>query len=242
VSYGAQIAKPASPEPGGYGWRIGAERGANEREYASGSYRGQGGRIEAGVQRSDSGIAASASLDGAVVLADWDLFITNRIEDAFAIVDAGVAGVEVRRQNRAVGKTGRRGNILVPNLASYRSSRIDIDQDSLPLGAAIPTTSETVIPRELSGVVVNFGVEEDAAAALVTFRDEAGTYLPVGLEAQLIGGGAFVIGYDGQAYMAGLTSANQVVVDLGDGRSCRAQFTYRPHPDGQNPTEDVLCN
>jgi len=239
--YSAQIAKPAKDEPGSIGWRLGGERGEFEQEYASASYRSSVGEIEAGIRRSDSGVGLTVNAGGAVVVAGGGVFIANRINDAFAVVDAGAPNVTVLSQNRVVGKTGRGGKILVPDLAAHRPNQIAIDQDDLPLTAQIPSTNEIVVPREKSGVVVDFGVGKASAAALVTFRDRKGEYLAPGLEARLAGGEAFLIGYDGQAYMVGLKSANQVTVEFGDGRSCRAEFTYAGDPQMPGVVEDVVC-
>ncbi|MGG6495351.1 UNVERIFIED_CONTAM: fimbrial biogenesis outer membrane usher protein, partial [Bacteroidetes bacterium 56_B9] len=94
--------------------------------------------------------------------------------------------------------------------------------------ADIATTNEIVVPADRNGVVVNFGVKSSPRAALVGFVDAAGKPLRAGLEGHLdADGSAFVVGYDGQAYIRGLAAQNAVTIDLGEG-FCRAEFQYVP--------------
>ena len=54
------------------------------------------------------------------------MFATNRIDDAFAVVDVGAADVDVQFQNRPVGKTNRAGFLIVPDLKSYEPNTVSI--------------------------------------------------------------------------------------------------------------------
>ncbi len=92
-------------------------------------------------------------MDGAIAVAGGGVFATNRIDDAFAVVDVGAPDVDVQFQNRPVGKTDGQGRILVPGLNSYEPNTVSIDPKNLPVDADVPATKEVVVPADRSGVV-----------------------------------------------------------------------------------------
>jgi outer membrane usher protein len=238
----ADIAKSEQQENGGIGWRARTSEGQVANREASISYRAPFARVEAGVQQYDGDVRATAQMDGAIAVAGGGVFATNRIDDAFAVVDVGTPGVDVQQQNRPVGKTNRSGRILVPNLNSYEPNTVSIDPKNLPVDADVPATKEVVVPADRSGVVVKFGVSEAPQAALVTITDKNGTPLQAGLNGKLQGASEeFVVGYDGQAYIRGLSAQNSIEVSLGDGSKCRAAFSYKPVPGKQVVINDVKC-
>jgi NAD(P)-dependent dehydrogenase (short-subunit alcohol dehydrogenase family) len=63
-----------------------------------------------------SGIGRAAALlfaaEGAAVVAGGGVFLGNRIDDSFAVVDAGAPGVAVDYENRFAGKTDSSGKLL----------------------------------------------------------------------------------------------------------------------------------
>jgi outer membrane usher protein len=238
----ADIARSERPEDGSIGWRARTSEGQTPNRSAAASYHTPFARFEAGAQQYDRDFRVTAQMDGAIAAAGGGVFATNRIDDAFAVVDVGTPGVEVLHQNRPVGKTNRQGRILVTGLNSYEPNTVSIDPKNLPVDADIPTTKEIVVPADGSGVVLKFGVLEAAQAALVTLTDSSGTPLEAGLAGRIDGGSEdFVIGYDGQAYIKGLGRQNSVVIDRADGSSCRAAFPYEATPGRQVVIKDVVC-
>lgn len=238
----ADVAKSERLQDGSVGWRARTSEGETPSRSAAVSYRAPFARFEAGVQQYDNDFRATAQMDGAIAVAGGGVFATNRIDDAFAVVDVGAPDVDVQFQNRPVGKTDRKGRILVPGLNSYEPNTVSIDPKNLAVDADVPATKEVVVPADRSGVVVKFGVSEAPKAALVTLVDTSGTPLEAGLKGRIDGSSdVFVIGYDGQAYIRGLASENAVVIDRSDGSSCRAEFPYKPEPGQQVAIKDVAC-
>src|SRR5690606_20650394 len=115
-----------------------------------------------------------------VVVAGGGVFLSRRIDDAFAVVDAGAPGVEVSAENRPVGRTGRSGKILVPDLRAYEANSVSIDPAALPLDAAVGVTKQTVRPAHRAGARVDFGVEASAREALIALVGGDGRPLEVG--------------------------------------------------------------
>lgn len=230
-------------DPWDIGWRVFDAEGSSADRLASLAVRTPAGKIEVTGRQSGSRSSASVQLSGAVVAAGGGIFLSDRINDAFAVVDAGVPDVDVRLQNRHVGKTGRSGKLLIPNLASLRKSSIEIDPANLPVDVDTPSTETSVVPAERSGVVVTFGVETAGSSALVSFTRPDGSWVPVGSVGQTgQDGEEFVVGYDGQSYLRNLKDRNVVSVELADtGESCVAEFAFSPVAGTQVALEEVVC-
>lgn len=232
----ADLVKSEKQDVGSLGWRLHDAEGDGGTRSASASYRVAFGRMEAGVMQYGSGAQATAQIDGAAVFAGGDMFLANRIDDAFAVVDAGAPGIDVQLENRPIGQTGRSGRMLVPNLRSYDDNRISIDPSNLPLDATIDSTNEIVVPRGRSGAVVNFGVKADSRAVLVRLRTADGTPVETGATGKVAGSGiGFVVGYDGEAYVPGLAAGGRLTVDQPDGGRCQADVAKG------KTTADLLC-
>ncbi|MCR4265402.1 fimbria/pilus outer membrane usher protein [Nitratireductor sp. ZSWI3] len=227
---------------GGYGWRLRDTEGDRTNRAASASYRSRFARVEAGIEQHGDHFRSFGQIDGAVVAAGGGVFLSNRIDDAFAVVDTGAAGVDVEYENRPIGRTDRGGRLLIPVLRSYEPNKITIDPANLPVDATVGNTMEVVVPADRSGAVVRFGVDTDPRAALVTLRDEQGAFLETGSRGRLDGQSEdFVVGYDGQAFVAGLGSHNRIVIDQASRGRCAAEFDFEPRPGVQITIPDVTC-
>nr|WP_112524692.1 fimbria/pilus outer membrane usher protein [Phyllobacterium sp. P30BS-XVII] len=237
------IAKSERLEEGSYGWRLRTREGDNPDRLASASYRGRYARVQGDVEQFDGNTRASAQIDGALAVAAGGVFATNRINDAFAVVDVGAPDVEVLSENRPVGRTNRSGKILVPDLNSYEPNTVAIDPKNLPVDASIGSTRNIVVPADRSGVVVDFHVSQTSASAIVSLVDGTGKPLDAGLRGHVDGStDEFVVGYDGEAFIEKLRAQNIIVIERLDGSSCKAQFTYRAQPGTQIKISNVVCS
>lgn len=237
----SSIAKSLENQPGGYGWRVEYGDGEEHRLAASGQYVTSRNFISGNAYHQDGFNSANVGMDGALVVADGALFLSRRINSSFSVVDAGAPDVEVYSQNRLVGKTGKSGKILVPNIGPYQKNTIRIEADDLPLDAEIPETeTQTVVARN-SGSVVRFGVKRQTNSALVEFKLSDGSFAPPGSVLKLNGGEEeFIIGFDGQAYLSGLSAQNTTVLELEES-NCVANFVYSAVESGQTFIEGVIC-
>ena len=242
TSVTTDLVKAESAEIGSVGWRIRDTEGAITNRAAAVSYRAPFARFEAGVEQYEDLYRATGQVDGAVVFAGRDVFLSNRIDDAFVVVDAGAPGVDVQYENRQAGRTNRRGKLLVPDLRSYEPNQITIDPTKLPIDLTVDSTREVTVPADRSGTVVKFDVESDAQAALVTLRDEDGEFLETGAAGQVEGTSAsFIVGYDGQAFIKGLGEQNRVTVDQPTRGTCFAEFAFEPRDGEQVTIPDAVC-
>lgn len=233
--------KSSNMTPGSVGWRATVTRGATERIGGQVDWTGSYARVEAGALNAESSTHASVVVTGAVAAAGGGVFLSNRIDDSFAVVDAGAPGVKVLHENRAVGVTGADGRMLVPYLLSNQENRISIDPLTLPLDMEAPPSQKNVVPASRSGVVVELRGRQIDAAAVVVLKDAAGAVLPPGSTGKLAGSEeTFVVGYDGEAYLRGLGASNVVTVDIA-GKPCTARFDYKRGPAVQGRIEGVIC-
>ncbi|MGH6812413.1 MAG: fimbria/pilus outer membrane usher protein [Methylocella sp.] len=240
LTVASEVTKPLGQEPGSFGWLVSDLEGEQRLRSASAAYRGDYGVVAATAIQSQPGFAGTISQEGAIVAAGGDVFFANRIDDAFAVVDAGAPGLEVSYENRPVARTDASGKAIVPTLNAYQPNKISIDPRDLPLNASIATTQEILAPPDRSGVVADFGIRTDVRSAIVILDGANGQPLQAGLRGKTAGGRGFVVGYDGRAFIEGLKANNTAIVELASGE-CRAEFAYAPQGDSQVSIGPVVC-
>jgi outer membrane usher protein len=199
----SEVSSRSGNEPGSFSWRtrIAEGAGAGER-LASASYVTPHARIEAGLQHTQGRATAFAQATGALAVASGGVFASRRIDGAFAVVEAGAPGVPVLFENRPVGKTGRNGRLLIPDLLPYQVNKVALDTRFLPLDRHVEQQDYAVVPRRGSGATVKLAAARISNVALVTFVESDGQPLAVGSVGRLEGGSTdFVVGYDGEAYV-----------------------------------------
>jgi len=240
LAVASDINKPLGQEPGSFGWRLSDLEGEAVLRQASAAYRSGYGKIEATALQSQAGYAGTLSAEGAIVAAGGDVFFANRIDDAFAIVDAGAPGVEVFHENRPVAFTDQNGKAIVPSLNSYQPNKISIDPLNLPLDASIASTQDVVVPPDRSGVFADFGIRTGVSSAIVVLNGPDGRPLQAGLRGTTASGQSFIVGYDGRAFIEGLDPQNIATVAL-SGSDCHAEFSYAPNGNSHTVIGPVLC-
>ncbi len=241
MNYSVEAMKMIAPEPGSYGWRVRDVEGTSPYRAATAGYRSRVAQVEGSVRQNDGTVVASAQAEGAIALMGGGIFFANRIDDAFAVVNVGAPDVNVLYENRPAGKTNAQGQILIPSLASYQKNNIAIDPRDLPLDADAPVTQTLVTPAHRGGIVVNLDVKSEAKGALLVLHGKDGKVLAAGSSGKLEGGNEpFVVGYDGRAYVKGLSASNTVLVTHAGGE-CRASFPYTPDKDAQVSIGPVVC-
>ncbi len=240
LAVASDIDKPLGQEPGSFGWRLSDLEGEAVLRQASAAYRSDYGKIEAAALESRAGIAGTLSAEGAVVAAGGDVFFSNRIDDAFAIVDAGAPGVEVFHENRPAAVTDSSGKAIVTSLNAYQPNKISIDPSNLPLDASIASTQNVIVPADRSGVFADFGIRTSVASAIVILDAPDGRPLQVGLRGKTASGQDFAVGYDGRAFIEGLETQNKLTIALSTSE-CHAEFAYQPQGKGQTVIGPVVC-
>ena len=241
TSVTADLMKSEQPVVGSTGWRVRGSYGQNDIIAASGSYRSAIGRAEAGVEKFNDSVRGTAQFEGAIIVAGGGAFLANRVSDAFSVVDVGAPDVEVFYENRPIGKTNKRGKLLVSDLRSYEDNAISIDPSNLPLDASVSTTRQVVRPSDRSGAVVDFNVSADTRPALITIRNEAGDYIQTGASAQLNDDETTIVGYDGQVYAENIAETNTLIIRQSNGENCTVTFTAPAKANERTTIPDAVC-
>src|ERR687894_2722992 len=110
-------------------------------------------------------------------------------------------------ENRLVGRSNRRGKLLIPSLRSFQDNRLSIDSTLLPADVEVARTDMVVRPADRSGVAADFGVRR-VHAALVTLLDKLGRAIPLGSIAKVDGADDQPVGHDGAAYVSEIGRAH----------------------------------
>ena len=222
--------QPINPD-GGFGWHVRAQDGsADYGGLAELGYRGEDGEIRSGVQSLSGSTLGYADLNGALVFMDHQFFFAKQINDAFAVVSTnGTAGVPVMLENRPIGTTNARGDLLVTPLNAYQRNKLSIDPMQLPADVQIDRVDAEVVPSDRAGTLVKFGIEAVRAASVI-LHAATGKPIEVGSSVTLRGSGApaMLVGYDGMVYLEGLGEHDVLDVQTPHGR-CEAQLDYHPN-------------
>lgn len=216
--------------------------GGAQQTFGIMQYKSPVGLFSAGVSDTSGQTTVRIESQGALSLVDRGLFPSNMIYDSFAIVDtAPVNHVRVYQENRDVGITDRSGRLLVPDMHAFDVNHIGIEAKDIPADADLGLDRRIVRPQDRSGVVVRFPIQF-SHGALLKLVDRTGLPIPLGSTAMLLGASAPApVGYDGEAYLEGLSAHNRVSVALVNGKRCTATFDYKPVA-GDIPTiGPVVC-
>lgn len=237
-----RVGVPLGSQMGDVGWQL--RYGTGEHSELAGAVEARlpAATTEASLSYDGQSLSGSARVSGAIIATEAGFALANPISDAFAVVDAGYAGVPVLLENQQVGITGADGKFIVTGLRAYEPNRVGIDSRGLPLDAVVLSTRQDIMPGDRSGVVAAFGGTGTGGSALVTFRQADGQYLPVGTTGQAgPEDPVFMVGYDGQALVIGLHDTNRIEMTLPNGQSCVAAFDYSPIKGAQVSIPDVIC-
>jgi len=240
------VGQSATDQFGSTGWHLRAARGPREMLGMDVSQRTRIGRWDARAERSTSAgrhsVNARMQFDGALVFAGGGVFAANRIDNAFAIVNTGLAGVPVRYENRPIGHSNARGQLLLTGLRAFERNLISIDVMDLPLDACVDLTRLTVSPGWQSGAVVDFNVRPAPRSALISLHDEDGVPIPVGSGARLNEDDEVrVVGHDGQVYLPEIAGNNQLRVMRAGKPDCVFTFTAPADASGRQVISDAMC-
>ncbi len=233
VSGYAEMSRQGAHEPGSWGWSVRVADGRERAGHAILRHTTGFAQFEATGLYAGGTVSGTLQAEGAVALIGGDLHFARRLDQSFAVADAGASGVRVYRENRLVGTTGASGKLLVPDIAPFEPSAISIDPSSLPVDARVGATHAEAVAFTRVPALVAFGVARETDTALVEFVDGAGQLLPLGSVIARPGLPEDVVGYDGAAFLGALGARNDAVVTDPDGRRCRAHFAFAAQPGEQ---------
>ena len=222
--------------------RLRDSEGQNTARAVAVTYSDPTTRASGRIEQWDKAVSVKAEAEGALVLIGGEVFATRQIDDAFAVIDAGSPGVEVEFENRPIGKTGRRGKMLIPDLRSYESNAISINPESLPIHSSVDKTSEKIVPHTKSGVWMDFGIKTQIQSAVVVLKRQDGQFVAAGSVVSLEDGtDGNVVGYDGQAYLTEVSGRRRLVVSQTGFPNCGVDVDFGISGQGRNEFGPLAC-
>jgi outer membrane usher protein len=218
------------PSGDGYGYRLQSgnhvpHQGALLMQNRVGTYT-----LEAATFEGSSSVRAGMS--GGIAVLGGSAFLSRRITDSFGLVQVpGMENVRVYVDNQLVARTDAEGNALLPRLRPYDNNPVQVEHLDLRMDTHIGSLTANPVPYSRSGVLVRFPIER-SYGALMKLVSEDGGPLPPGAVVQVEGQETgFPVAMDGEAYVTGLKSVNQLRAATGD-KYCRfsVRFKESAHP------------
>lgn len=217
-------ASRSADSPGDVGWQIQNTAGAYRQRYAEVTYKGSRSRATYAVAQSGGVTSQRAGIRGALVGMDDAVFLSNWIDDSFAVVNAGgIGGVAVMMENRYAGRTDNEGRLLVTNLRAYDINKIAVDTLDLPLTLKMEQSERYVKPRGRAGTVVRFSTRRVSNVKLI-LKLSNGQFVPDGSTARSRKSGQVApVGYEGMTYLSELKLKDKLDVSMPSGATCKVR-------------------
>lgn len=193
--------------------------------------------LQGGVVAASGQLAGQLSASGSLIATGGTVFARSRSGNGYALIRAGdVEGIPVRLENRYVGKTDARGQILLQNLRPMTPQHINVDADKLPEDAVVLTSRHVIaVPNRAVGLVDIKAMYFRPVVLKVV--DAAGAPLAAGLPAVATPSGReTLVGFEGLVEFNTASGDRSLLIAAGNG-DCRVEI-----PDGlvQGGDEPVL--
>lgn len=218
----------------GIGYRVSAATGDVNRVNGRLSYQADFGNYDAELSWTDRKMGVRVVAGGSIGTVGGSVFAARKLTQSFAAVRVGnYDNVRVYADNQPVGRTNKKGVVIVPRLRPYEKNIIRLEVADLPIDAQLAGAEQAVRPYNRSGIEVRFDVKPAGGALLELFSAD-GEPLPAGAMVRLAGGAEeFVIAPGGQVYLTGLKARNEAEVSLGE-KNCKFSF-HLPKTDDPQP-------
>jgi outer membrane usher protein len=175
-----------------------------------------------------------ANANGGLAITGAGLMTARRLDQSFAVVQvADYPDMTVFVENQPVGRTDRKGRVLLDSLRAYESNGVSIDPKELPMDAMLATPATSVTPAYRSGPVVRFPVVRASAATLRLLLPD-GTPVPAGARVTTRNE-QVPVAMDGLVYLTAAAGRHEASAEW-QGRRCLFSFD---RPEGGDPQPDL---
>jgi len=202
----------------GVGYQLHSESGGPQ-QLMSGAvqYQGSYGRYELRHDAVGATQHSSLNVSGALVGVGGRLYASRAVRNSFALVRVpGVNDVRTYSSNQEIGRTDRRGNLLVPDLLPYYGNQLRIADGDVPFEYVVSNTQVMLAPPFRGGAVVQFPVQrvQQASGKLVIASGESERVPVYGELTVTVAGVAIVspIGRGGEFYFENLPAGRHAAV------------------------------
>lgn len=216
-------------------YRVAAERSATGGDSGGGSNYASANvsllprfaSLDLGYAQSDTSTSYNGRIAGGVVAHKEGVTLSPyQVQDTFGIVDVGdVAGVKISTSNGPVWTDGD-GQAVLPQLAAYRNSRIEVQTASLPRNVDLKNGYQTVGAGRGSVNHLAFDVIQ-ARRVLVTAVDGSNQPLPKGSSVLDTGNNFITTVLDnGTVFLSDADPRQVLKVSLPDDTTCTLTIEY----------------
>jgi outer membrane usher protein len=181
-----------------------------------------------------------ANANGGLAMTGAGIMPSRRLDRSFAVVEiADYADMTVYLENQPIGRTDRKGRVLLDSLRAYESNAVSIDPRELPLDASLASPAMSVTPAYRSGPIVRFPVVRASAATLRLVLPD-GTPVPAG--ASVITRNERVpVAMDGFIYLTAAAGRHTAAAEW-HGHRCEFSFERPENGDPQPDLGNVTCS
>jgi outer membrane usher protein len=170
------------PVGSGFGYQFRGESGDRRTATAMAQYQGSYGRYE--LRRDGIGATPTTTfnISGGLVAIGGGLHPTRAVRGSYALVQVpGVEGVRTLSSNQEIGRTGRSGSLLVPDLLPYYGNLLAITDSDVSLDYEVANVQMTIAPPYRGGAIALFPVRRiqrtvGAVAVVVDGREQVAAY------------------------------------------------------------------
>lgn len=208
-----------------YGAHSGGEGRSSSRAGASGTYRAPFAQLSASASSGSGSNQVSAGVSGSIVVHPGGVTLSQTVGDTFGIVEApGAQGASVL--NAAGVKVNGQGYAVVPYLNPYGMNTVNIDPKGTSTDVEFQSTSEQVVPRLGSVVMLKYKMVS-GRAALIRAPQSDDSPLPFGADVFDGDGRAVgVVAQDSQIFARGLQDQGALFVKWGRDASEQCRIDY----------------
>lgn len=159
--------------------------------------------------------AYTFSASGSLVFAGKSWGFTRPVYDSFAIVRTGnLEGVRTYLNNHEIGRTNRKGEIIIPDMNSYVSDVVSINDKDVPINYALEDIVLQFSPPWRSGTPIYFGTKKTQAFVESVYLNTDAGEIPVEFAEMVMqdaSGTRFLTGHDGEFYLENLPTGRHEV-------------------------------
>ena len=203
------------------------------------TYQGRAG--QAGIEYSRRGEVDGwrATALGGLTFTSAGVMPTRWLDQSFAVVQvADYADLTVFVENQPIGRTDRKGRVLLDRLRPYDTNRVSLDPTELPLDASLSDPAARLTPAFRSGAVVRFPITRASAATMRLVQD-SGEPVPAGAEVHAPGGDT-TVALGGLVFLTDAAGYNEGHARW-PGHRCRFSFQRPEDGDPMPDLGEVRC-
>lgn len=164
----------------GLGYKLGISNGATKAMDGDVRYQTSVGNAELTFGAPFAQAQPRLTLSGGIVAMGGSVHFSPPLSEGFALVESpGSPRIGVSLNNQFVGRTDRKGRLLVPQLLPNYGNRLEIAGNDAPLNLSLPASNELLAPRRRSGMVVHFAAAIIRAfVGSIVIQNRAGEVTP----------------------------------------------------------------